>query len=195
MALMLVGFGLKDSCYEIAELQFADIQFYDGSIYLKEDITEEEREELKALLDDEEQVSGHMNADMQNVTLVNGKKERAAYACVFGTVEDVPKFVDFHDRKTKEQYKLSDDGVIVSEKTAKLLGAVKGDTIEIKDEENGNKKVKIEQICENIWDITSILRRPAMKGYTAGSRNITVYCLRWMIHRPGPGWRSLDVRS
>lgn len=149
MALMLVGFGLKDSCYEIAELQFADIQFYDGSIYLKEDITEEEREELKALLDDEEQVSGHMNADMQNVTLVNGKKERAAYACVFGTVEEVPKFVDFHDRKTKEQYKLSDDGVIVSEKTAKLLGAVKGDTIEIKDEENGNKKVRIEQICEN----------------------------------------------
>ena len=34
MALMLVGFGLKDSCYEIAELQYAEIQFHDGSIYL-----------------------------------------------------------------------------------------------------------------------------------------------------------------
>lgn len=149
MALMLVGFGLKDSCYEIAELQFAEIQFYDGSIYLEEDITKEQQEELKESLEDEGQVARFMDADMQNITLVNGKKERAAYACVFGTVEDIPKFVDFHDRKTKERYELSDDGVIVSEKTAKLLEAKKGDTIEIKDEENGNKKVKITQICEN----------------------------------------------
>ena len=149
MALMLVGFGLKDSCYEIANLQFAEIQFYDGSIYLEEDITEEQREELMDSLHDEEEVSRYMDADMQNVTLVNGKKERAAYACVFGTVEDILQYVDFHDRKTKERYELSDDGVIVSEKTAKLLEAEKGDTIEIKDEENGNKKVKITQICEN----------------------------------------------
>lgn len=149
MALMLVGFGLKDSCYEIAKLQFAEIQFYDGSIYLEEDITKEQQEELKESLDDEEQVARSMDADMQNITLVNKKKERAAYACVFGTVEDIPKFVDFHDRKTKERYELTDDGAIVSEKTAKLLEAKKGDTIEIKDEENGNKKVKIAQICEN----------------------------------------------
>ncbi len=149
MALMLVGFGLKDSCYEIAELQFAEIQFYDGSIYLEEDVTGEQVEALKDELDGEEQVSRYMDADMQNITLVNGKKERAAYACVFGTVKDIPDFVDFHDRKTKERYELSDDGVIVSEKTAKLLEAEEGDTIEIKDEENGNKKVKITQICEN----------------------------------------------
>jgi len=149
MALMLVGFGLKDSCYEIAELQFAEIQFYDGSIYLEEDITGEQRESLKESLDGEEQVTQFMDADMQNITLVHGKKERAAYACVFGTVEDIPRFVDFHDRKSKERYELTDDGVIVSEKTAKLLEAGKGDTIEIKDEENGNKRVKIVQICEN----------------------------------------------
>ena len=149
MALMLVGFGLKDSCYEIAELQFAEIQFYDGSIYLEEDIDREQQEALKEALEGEEEVAQFMEADMRNITLVNGKKERAAYACVFSKVEDIPQFVDFHDRKTKEQYKLSDNGVIVSEKTAKLLEAKKGDTIEIKDEENGNKRVKIAQICEN----------------------------------------------
>lgn len=149
MALMLVGFGLKDSCYEIAELQYAEIQFYDGSVYLEEDITEDQQEALKKALDEEELVTEYMEADMQNVTLVNGKKERAAYECVFGKAEDIPQFVDFHDRKTKEKYVLSDDGVIISEKTAKLLGAEAGDVIEIKNEENGNKKVKIIEICEN----------------------------------------------
>ncbi len=149
MALMLVGFGLKDSCYEIAELQFAEIQFYDGSVYLEEDITEEQQKNLMESLGGEEQITGYMEADMQNITLVNGKKERAAYECVFEDVESIPEFVDFHDRKSKEKYELSDDGVIISEKTAKLLEIKEGDTIEIKDEENGNKKVKVSQICEN----------------------------------------------
>ncbi len=149
MALMLVGFGLKDSCYEIAELQYAEIQFYDGSVYLEEDITDEQRTKLMETLGDETQISRYMEANMQNVTLVNGKKERAVYECVFSTVEDIPQFVDFHDRKTKERYDLSDEGVIISEKAAKLLDVQAGDTIEIKDEENGNKKVKIIQICEN----------------------------------------------
>ena len=149
MALMLVGFGLKDSCYEIAKLQFAEIQFYDGSIYLEEDITEGQQDELVAALKSEEQISRYMKANMQNITLVNGKKECAAYECVFGSVEDIPWFVDFHDRRSKERYELTDDGGIISEKTAKLLGVKQGDTIEIKDEEKGNKQVKVTQICEN----------------------------------------------
>lgn len=149
MALMLVGFGLKDSCYEIAELQYAEIQFYDGSIYLEEDITEEQRGELAEEMEKKENVSRFTDANMKNVTLVNGKKERSAYECVFGASADIPEFVDFHDRKSKEQYFLSDDGVIVSEKTAKLLNAKEGDIIEIKDEEDGNKDVRIEHICEN----------------------------------------------
>lgn len=149
MALMLVGFGLKDSCYEIAKLQFAEIQFYDGSIYLEEDITEEQQDELEAALKSEEQISRYMKANMQNITLVNGKKECAAYECVFGSVEDIPRFVDFHDRRSKERYELTDDGGIISEKTAKLLDVKQGDTIEIKDEEKGNKQVKVTQICEN----------------------------------------------
>lgn len=149
MALMLVGFGLKDSCYEIAELQYAEIQFYDGSVYLEEDITGQQREEISEALDKEDQVERFIDAYMQSITLVNGKKERAVYTCVFGSVEETPQFVDFHDRKSKEQYMLSDEGAIVSEKTAKLLEAEVGDTVEIKDEENGNKQVRIERICEN----------------------------------------------
>ena len=63
--------------------------------------------------------------------------------------KDVKDYFDFHDRKSKEEYTLDDEGVIISEKTGKLLNAKAGDTIEIKDEENGNKKVKIAHICEN----------------------------------------------
>lgn len=149
MALMLVGFGLKDSCYEIAEFQYTDIQLYDAAIYLEDDITEKQQQDLFRELEEEKEITQYIRADMQGITMVNGKKEREVYECMFSDTKEVPRFVDFHDRKTKEAYTLSDEGVIISEKTAKLLDAKKGDTVYIKDEEEGNKAVIIEHICEN----------------------------------------------
>ena len=149
MGLMLVGYGIKDSCYEIAELQFRDIQMYDGSVYLKEDISDETRQNLLDYMKDNSDISHYMQTSMKNVTLVNGKNKRDAYQVVFSEPKDVKDYFDFHDRKSKEEYTLDDEGVIISEKTGKLLNAKAGDTIEIKDEENGNKKVKIAHICEN----------------------------------------------
>lgn len=149
MGLMLVGYGIKDSCYEIAELQFRDIQMYDGSVYLKEDISDETRQNLLDYMKDDSDISHYMQTSMKNVTLVNGKNKRDTYQVVFSEPKDVKDYFDFHDRKSKEKYTLDDEGVIISEKTGKLLNAKAGDTIEIKDEENGNKKVKIAHICEN----------------------------------------------
>ena len=149
MGLMLVGYGIKDSCYEIAELQFRDIQMYDGSVYLKEDISDETRQNLLDYMKDDSEISHYMQTSMKNVTLVNGKNKRDTYQVVFSEPKDVKDYFDFHDRKSKEEYTLDDEGVIISEKTGKLLNAKAGDTIEIKDEENGNKKVKIAHICEN----------------------------------------------
>ena len=149
MGLMLVGYGIKDSCYEIAELQFRDIQMYDGSVYLKEDISDETRQNLLDYMKDNSDISHYMQTSMKNVTLVNGKNKRDTYQVVFSEPKDVKDYFDFHDRKSKEEYTLDDEGVIISEKTGKLLNAKAGDTIEIKDEENGNKKVKIAHICEN----------------------------------------------
>lgn len=149
MGLMLVGYGIKDSCYEIAELQFRDIQMYDGSVYLKEDISDETRQNLLDYMKNDSDISHYMQTSMKNVTLVNGKNKRDTYQVVFSEPKDVKDYFDFHDRKSKEEYTLDDEGVIISEKTGKLLNAKAGDTIEIKDEENGNKKVKIAHICEN----------------------------------------------
>lgn len=86
MGLMLVGYGIKDSCYEIAELQFRDIQMYDGSVYLKEDISDETRQNLLDYMKDDSDISHYMQTSMKNVTLVNGKNKRDTYqGRIFGT--------------------------------------------------------------------------------------------------------------
>lgn len=149
MALLLVGFGLKDSIFEISALQYKDIQIYDGMIYKQDDLTVEDEENLTNYLNQNPDIHRYMNVEMTGVTLKSGKKECETYQMVFSTLEDIEQYVHFQDRETKEKYELSEHGVIISEKTAKLLDVHVGDIVEIKDEEKGNKEVIVEHITEN----------------------------------------------
>ncbi len=149
MALMLVGYGIRDSVFEIADIQYTEIQTYDGNLILKENLSEDEHQELTDSLEQNQDIVRFMDAYMKNLVLTKDGHERETYVMVLGQPKDSEKYVHFHDRKTKEAYELSDDGAIISEKTAKLLNAKVGDTISIKDENEGNKEIVIQNICEN----------------------------------------------
>ena len=149
MALMLVGYGIRDSVFEIADIQYTEIQTYDGNLILKENLSEDEHQELTDSLEQNQDIARFMDAYMKNLVLTKDGHERETYVMVLGQPKDSEKYVHFHDRKTKEAYELSDDGAIISEKTAKLLNAKVGDTISIKDENEGNKDIVIQNICEN----------------------------------------------
>ena len=149
MALMLVGYGIRDSVFEIADIQYTEIQTYDGNLILQEDLSEDEHRELTESLAQNQDIARFMDAYMKNLILTKDGYERETYVMVLGQPKDSENYVHFHDRKTKEAYELSDDGAIISEKTAKLLNAKVGDTISIKDEKDGNKDIVIQNICEN----------------------------------------------
>lgn len=149
MALMLVGYGIRDSVFEIADIQYTEIQTYDGNLILKENLSEDEHQELTDSLEQNQDIARFIDAYMKNLVLTKDGHERETYVMVLGQPKDSEKYVHFHDRKTKEAYELSDDGAIISEKTAKLLNAKVGDTISIKDENEGNKEIVIQNICEN----------------------------------------------
>lgn len=149
MGLMLFAFGLKDSIYEIADIQYEEIQIYDGMAYLQENVTEEEKENLSSYIEEEEGIKESLDVNMRTVTLVHDSKKREAYQTVPEDLGQIDEFVKFHDRVSKEEYTLGDDGVILSEKTAKMLDVKEGDTIEIEDTDFGNHEVKVANICEN----------------------------------------------
>jgi putative ABC transport system permease protein len=149
MALMVVGYGIQDSVYEIADVQYTEIQTYDGQIILQDDLDDGDRQALQSFLESDSDLDRFTDAYMKNLTLKTTKAERQTYVVVMSDVDSVGDYVDFHDRKTKESYTLDDTGVIISEKTAKLLGAGVGDTLVVESEEDGNHEVVISNICEN----------------------------------------------
>ena len=149
MALLLVGFGLKDSIMAIAVLQYEEIQLYDGNIILNEDASDEEKQEVLDMISSTDQVADAAENLLKQITIGNGNEWKDVYLNVPADVESYPDFVFLQDRTTKEQYFLDDDGVILTEKMAKELEIEAGDTITIRDEDKGDVDVTVEHICEN----------------------------------------------
>ena len=149
MALLLVGFGLKDSIMAIAVLQYEEIQLYDGNVILNEDASDEEKQEVLDRISSADQVADAAENLLKQITIGNGNEWKDVYLNVPADVESYPDFVLLQDRTTKEQYFLDDEGVILTEKMAKELEIEAGDTITIRDEDKGDMNVTVEHICEN----------------------------------------------
>ncbi|MDY3920145.1 MAG: FtsX-like permease family protein [Candidatus Limivivens sp.] len=149
MALLLVGFGLQDSIMDVAVLQYQEIQLYDAMIIQDDDASEEELARLTEALEENPDVTAQMSVYMKKLTMKNGKNQRDVYLMVPETRENLSSFVNFRDRETKETYELGDDGVILAEKTAKLLDVSVGDSFVIVPGDGEEITVTVGRICEN----------------------------------------------
>lgn len=149
MALLLVGFGLKDSIFDIGILQYDELQLYEGNLILNEDASAEEQERACETLEEDSRVERTAVTLLQQITINNGDTKKDVYLNIPKDVGSFPEFIVLRDRVTKEQYALDDDGAVLTEKMANMLGVGAGDTIYIEDTINGEIEVKVAAVCEN----------------------------------------------
>ena len=149
MALMLVGFGLKDSIFAIVDIQYDEIQLYDGNIILEDDITDEEKDTLIAELEKDELMTGAAEGLLTQVSVGAGEEWHDVYLDVPEDVDRFPEFVTLQDRMTDAVYTLDDSGAILTEKMATELDVEPGDAITIRDDDLGDLEVKVQAVCEN----------------------------------------------
>ena len=149
MALMLVGFGLKDSIFAIVDIQYGEIQLYDGNIILSDDATEEEKSNIITTLEKDSKMAGSTEGILSQITVGNGEEWHDVYLDVPKNVEEFSEFVVLQDRVTNEKYELDDSGAVLTEKMATELDVEPGDTITIRDEDRGDLEVEISAVCEN----------------------------------------------
>ncbi|MCR1840328.1 FtsX-like permease family protein [Murimonas intestini] len=151
MALMLVGFGIRDSVTNIAVLQYGELQLYDGMVILNEDASDPQIEELEEFLSENPKASEKLPAVMKKVKMTSSSASgnQEVYLVVPENLDDFSKFFVLRDRRTKTPYTLDDSGIVLAEKTAKQLGAGVGDTVEIVEDNGKNKEAKVSAICEN----------------------------------------------
>ena len=150
MALMVVGFGLKDCIYEIVSLQYEKVQFYDAATYMSDDISEENRQQIQDYLDQNADVKETIEARMQKTDVKSASGKKTLYLMVPSDNEKIEDFLSFHSRTNKDEvYSLKKDEVILTEKMASLLNVKVGDELTIEDEDRGDQTVTVGAICEN----------------------------------------------
>ena len=150
MALMVVGFGLKDCIYEIVSLQYEKVQFYDAATYMNDDISEENRQQIQEYLDQNADIKETIEVHMQKTDVKSASGKKTLYLMVPSDDEKIEDFLSFHSRTNKDEvYSLKKDEVILTEKMASLLNVKVGDQLTIEDEERGDQTVTIGAICEN----------------------------------------------
>ena len=148
MALMLVGFGIQDSIMDIALRQYSKLQHYDGTIISDEDAGKKEREKLEKFLQEDERILRYTDVQFTKMETPAGKSNLSVYVYVPENLENFKEDVTLQNRRTKEQYELSDAGAAISEKTAKLAGLSVGDMITLI-QDNKPYQVKVDLITEN----------------------------------------------
>lgn len=146
-ALLVTGFGIRDSIGDIVEIQYEQLQQYGLTVVLSEDTTQEERDEVIAYLDtlDASCIQLHME---QGKAEVNRQKEDV-YLEVPEDAGGFTSIMTFRDRKTKEAVAFDENSVLLTEKLASTLNVKPGDTVTIETGDEERFETTVTGIVEN----------------------------------------------
>lgn len=147
-ALMMAGFGLKDSVSDIIDLQYGQIYQYSGYIAVEDDFSAEQQQALYAELLEYEQQTVYTPALIKQYTTSFDGTNVQAYVTVAEDSGIFESMIDFHERESREKLSLS-DGAIATEKLATLLGVSVGDEIGIKINDKETRTITISGITEH----------------------------------------------
>lgn len=149
MGLLMVGYGLRDSISSISAKQYGELQLFDCSVFISDDMETTDREAFHDYLKENKDITNYMDVCMKSVKTQHDDNEIECYMYVIGDLEESREFFVYRDRKSKERYELTEDGIVISEKTASMLDVDAGDSILLTEEGISEHKVKILAVCEN----------------------------------------------
>lgn len=148
MALLVTGFGLRDSIIDLAEIQYDNIQLYDAMITFSG--TDEEKEDLGQWLEDEKDVVASTMVHMEMVDVSTEEGNGEVYLCVPENKEDFQTMTVLQNRTSEEVYTLDGEGLLLTEWMADTLGVSAGDSITMEKEDgSSSQEVQVMGVVEN----------------------------------------------
>lgn len=130
-ALVLTGFGIKDSVADIVSNQFNIIYKYNVQVTTEGNLDNDALEILK----NENYFSAYMPVSQRGTDIVSDKSTVSGYVMIPESSDSFEDFVLLRSRTTHEKVEFNEQSVIISEKTSDKLGVSVGDSIMIKDDD------------------------------------------------------------
>lgn len=164
-ALVTTGFGLRDSIVALVPLQFDNVMHYDVLAVTDTELSQDEFDEVFAMLQDDSAVTACMQVHAESVKIVT--QDGATQELNLFAPQDTASFssyISLLDTTTEEELTLSGDEVMLTQQVAELLGVQAGDTISLRREDGTKADVTIRAIVHNYLSHYAFL---SPEGYKA----------------------------
>ena len=145
-ALIMLGFGVKNSCSEIIPSQYVEVYKYDALIKLNSNV--EDTIKIENKIKRLEGIHNLTSAMRQNITVLGNSEDYYSTMIVYDNADEIKNFIHFKDYKTKKKIILNDEGVVISQKLAEKLNVKKGETFTFY-LNNSKYTVKVADIVEH----------------------------------------------
>ncbi len=152
MALLLAGFGIRDSVEMLPEKQFNRVFSYQGTVGADTSLSRAERRQLLSKVASVEGVTEYLQTKSIVTYAETEKGDTSAYLIVPQDTVKLGEYVHLREaRFPHDDVTLTDDGVLITEKFAKALGVSAGDMITIKEDETAEPvgDVRVAGVVEN----------------------------------------------
>ena len=163
-ALLLTGFGIKDSVNDIIDKQYGQIDKYDLIFAMDEEDSLTNDESLNQTINDKDIISEYLSVSQETGKVYYGKEKQEINIFV---PQDTEKFADFTTLRTRsghDSIMLSDDSIVLTEKLCEEMGINIGDSVTLEDSEGHQATITVSAITENYVSSYAYL---TPKTYTA----------------------------
>ena len=149
-ALLVTGFGVRDSVSDIVGLQYGELNQYQLTLGLRDPSALEGRD-LQAVLEDSSRIESSLAVMQQEMDIVPDEGRPADSLVVFvpQDVDALGQYFQFRHRTNSQEVTFDQDAVVVTEKICERQGWKVGDTITLQDDDGNQAQLTITDICEN----------------------------------------------
>ena len=172
-ALMLTGFGMQYGISSIVDKQYDTVMLYDAVVSLKEGISETEKQDTFQEVQQIDGVTEQTFVRMENITVETGNQKPDTVLLVMKNTDSMDSYINLHTRTQKTPIQLTEEGVVLSEKLARVCDLKVGDSITLT-LNHKTIEVPVTAICEN-YVANYVFMTPSLYEKTLG--DLTFNCI------------------
>ncbi len=146
-ALLVAGFGIRDSVANVADQQYDEVQIYDIGVTFDTPLTESDMEMMT------EQTAGVLAQTAyryeESADIDFKGKTKSVYMVIPENVEEITDFINLHTKQGEAIPYPTVGEAVITAKVAENMGIKAGDEILLRDNDMNVIRVRISALCEN----------------------------------------------
>lgn len=145
-ALLVTGFGIRDSVTNIADMQYDEVQIYDIGITFKDGVQAEDMEKLTQMAGMPKQIACRYE---ESVDIDFAGKTKSIYLEIPEDVEEIGTFLNLHTQEGEDIPYPGEGEAVLTAKIAENMGIEPGDQVTLRDNDMNSFTVSVSALCEN----------------------------------------------